>query len=228
MPQAPFPSGRSVLVVGATGLVGGEVVKQLAADETVGRIVVLARRVPERLPARVEAHVVDFNALDQHASLFAVNQIICALGTTIKQAGSQAAFRRVDFEYPLNVARLGQKHGARHFLLVSALGASSESGIFYNRVKGELEDQLRSLGYRSVTIARPSLLMGARKEFRFLERLGMVIGEFIPGRYRPVHAEAVARSLVTAARIDAPGLHIIESEEIREGVDPSRAGEVPV
>jgi uncharacterized protein YbjT (DUF2867 family) len=228
MSNARDLSGRSVLVVGATGLVGGEIVKQLAADETVGRIVVLVRRIPEGLPSRVEAHAVDFNALDAYASLFAVDQIICALGTTIKQAGSQAAFRRVDFEYPLTVARLGQKNGARHFLLVSALGANSESGFFYNRVKGELEDQLRSLGYRAVTIARPSLLMGARKEFRFFERIGMVIGEFVPGRYRPVHAEAVARSLVTAARIDAPGLHIIESEEIREGVDPSRAGEVPV
>lgn len=228
MPPKSGPSGRSVLVVGATGLVGAEIVRQLAADETVGSIVVLARRIPEGLPSRVEAHAVDFDALERHASLFAVDQVFCALGTTIRKAGSQAAFRRVDFEYPLTAARLGQKHGARHFLLVSALGANSESGIFYNRVKGELEDQLRSLGYRAVTIARPSLLMGARKEFRLLERIGMLIGELVPGRYRPVKAEAVARSLVTAARIDAPGLHIIESEEIREGVDPSRAGEMPV
>ena len=228
MPPASVPSGRSVLVVGATGLVGAEVVQQLAADETVGRIVVLARRAPENLPSRVESHVVDFDRLEEHGSLFAVDQIICALGTTIKQAGSQAAFRRVDFEYPLTIARLGCKHGVRHFLLVTALGANSESGIFYNRVKGELEDQLRSLGYRAVTIARPSLLLGARKDFRLMERIGMVIGEIIPGRYRPVQADAVARSLVTAARIDAPGLHIIESEEIREGVDPSRAGEEPL
>jgi uncharacterized protein YbjT (DUF2867 family) len=228
MPPASGPSGRSVLVVGATGLVGAEVVKQLAADASVSRVVVVARRVPEGLPAKVEAHAVDFDRIEEHESLFAVDQIVCALGTTIKQAGSQAAFRRVDFEYPLTVARLGHRHGARHFLLVSALGANSESGIFYNRVKGELEDRLRSLGYRSVTIARPSLLLGKRKEFRFFERLGMVIGELIPGRWRPVHAEAVAKSLVMAARIDAPGLHVIESEEIREGVDPSRAGEVPV
>jgi uncharacterized protein YbjT (DUF2867 family) len=227
MPPAPGPSNRSVLVVGATGLVGAEVVKQLAADPTVGRVVVVARRIPDGLPARVESHTLDFEQLRDHESLFAVDQIICALGTTIRQAGSQAAFRKVDFEYPLTVARLGHKMGARHFLLVSALGANSGSGIFYNRVKGELEDQLRSLGYRSVSIARPSLLLGARKQFRLFERLGMVIGEIVPGRYRPVRAEAVARSLVTAARIDAPGLHIIESEEIREGVDPSRAGEVP-
>ena len=221
------PSGRSVLVIGATGLVGAEVVRQLVADTTVARIVVAARRIPADLPSRVETHAVDFDRLDDHKALFAVDQIICALGTTIRKAGSQAAFRKVDFEYPLTAARIGLRQGARHFLLVSALGANSSSGIFYNRVKGELEDQLRSLGFRAVTIARPSLLIGARKEFRLLERVGAVIGEFVPGRFRPVRADAVARSLVTAARIDAPGLHIIESEEIREGVDPSRAGEVP-
>lgn len=228
MPPSPDPSGRSVLVVGATGLVGAETVRQLAADDTVKRVVVAARRIPDGLPAKVEAHVVDFDRLNEHETLFAVDQIFCALGTTIKQAGSQAAFRKVDFEYPLTIARLGLKNGARHFLLVSALGANPESGIFYNRVKGELEDQLRSLGYRAVTIVRPSLLIGARREFRLLERIGAVIGEVVPGRYRPVHAEAVARSLVTAARIDAPGLHIIESEEIRQGVDPSQAGEFSI
>ncbi len=228
MPPASGPSGRSVLVVGATGLVGAEVVRQLAADETAARVVVAARRLPDDLPRRVEAHAIDFDRLQDHESLFAVDQIICALGTTIRQAGSKAAFRKVDFDYPLTIARLGLKNGARHFLLVSALGANAESGIFYNRVKGELEDQLRSLGYRAVTIARPSLLIGSRKEFRLLERIGAVIGEVVPGRFRPVRAEAVARSLVTAARIDAPGLHIIESEEIREGVDPSQAGDIPV
>ena len=227
MPPASGPSGRSVLVVGATGLVGAEVVRQLAADESVARVVVAARRIPEGLPARVEAHVVDFERLKDHESLFAVDQIVCALGTTIKQAGSQAAFRKVDFEYPLDIARLGLRKGAKHFLLVSALGANSESGIFYNRIKGELEDQLRSLGYRAVTIVRPSLLIGARKEFRLMERIGAVIGELVPGRYRPVRAEAVAKSLVLAARIDAPGLHIVESEEIREGIDPTRTGEFP-
>jgi uncharacterized protein YbjT (DUF2867 family) len=207
--------------------VGAEVVRQLAVDDTVGRITVLARGRPDRLPSRVEAHAVDFDRLHEHEALFAVDQIICALGTTIKKAGSRAAFRTVDFDYPLAVAKLGLSQGARHLLLVSALGANSKSRVFYSRVKGELEDQLRSLRYRAVTIARPSLLIGPRKEFRLFERIGAVIGEFVPGRYRPVHAAAVARSLVTAARIDAPGLHIIESEEIREGVDPSRAGEVP-
>jgi uncharacterized protein YbjT (DUF2867 family) len=227
MPPKTPSAGRTVLVVGATGLVGTEVVQQLLSDETVARVVLVVRRPLTIASPKAEVHVVDFEKLADHKALFAVDQIICALGTTIKHAGSQAAFRKVDFEYPLTIARLGRNQGVRHFLLVSALGADSESGVFYNRVKGELEDQLRSLGYRAVTVARPSLLLGARKEFRLMERIGMVIGEFVPGRYRPVKAEAVARSLVTAARIDAPGLHIIESEEIRTGVDPSRAGEEP-
>jgi uncharacterized protein YbjT (DUF2867 family) len=226
MPTAS-PTGRSVLVVGATGLVGSEVVEQLAADPAVDRIVILARRQPATLPPRAELHLVDFDRLGEYENLFTVDQIICALGTTIRQAGSRAAFRQVDLEYPLAVARIGLKRGAHHFLLVSALGANAASAIFYNRVKGELEDQLRTLGYRSVTIARPSLLLGNRGEFRLIERIGMVVGELIPGRYRPVQASAVARTLVRAARQDAPGLHIIESEEIRAGIDPSRAGEWP-
>jgi uncharacterized protein YbjT (DUF2867 family) len=207
--------------------VGSEVVGQLGADPTVDRIVIMARRKPAALPPRAEVHVVDFDQLGAHESLMAVDQIVCALGTTIRQAGSRAAFRQVDLEYPLTIARIGLKQGARHFLLVSALGANAASAVFYNRVKGELEDQLRTLGYRSITIARPSLLLGDRGEFRLIERIGMVVGELIPGRYRPVQASAVARMLVTAARQDAPGLHIIESEEIRAGIDPSRAGEWP-
>jgi uncharacterized protein YbjT (DUF2867 family) len=225
--NSPPAPNRTTLVVGATGLVGSEIVKQLVADPTVSRLILAVRRPITGLGPKVEARVIDFDRIEADPSPFAVDQIFCALGTTIRQAGSQEAFRKVDFEYPLAVARAGLKQGARHFLLVSALGANSTSSIFYNRVKGELEDQLRSLGYRAVTIARPSLLLGKRDEFRLFERLGMVIGEFVPGRYRPVHAAAVARSLVTAARIDSPGLHIVESEEIRTGVDPSRTGEDP-
>ena len=217
----PTSTGRSVLLAGATGLVGAEVLRHLIDDRTVGRIVVVGRRAVSAADPRVESRIIDFDHLDASASLFAVGQIICALGTTIRQAGSEDAFRRVDFDYPLAMAHLGLKQGARHFLVVSALGANAESRIFYSRVKGELEDRLRSIGYRSVTIVRPSLLLGKRDEFRLLERVGMVLGEIVPGRYRPVHASAVAETLVTAARLDAPGLHIIESEEIRTGVTTS-------
>src|SRR4051812_37114186 len=213
---SPQSVTRSVLVAGATGLVGGEVLRQLEADPTVTRIVAIGRRPAPSATPRITTCVVDYDHLEAHADLFAVDQIFCALGTTMKQAGSKAAFRRVDFEYPLKLAQLGLSKGARHFLLVSALGANVDSRIFYNRIKGELEDALRTMGYRSVTIVRPSLLLGKRAEFRLIERIGMVVGEFIPGRMRPVKARDVARALTTAARADIPGLQIIESEHIKE------------
>lgn len=216
---APTSAGRSVLLSGASGLVGAEVLDQLKADASVTRIVVIGRRPMPSLDPRIQSVVVDFDRLESHAELFAVDQIICALGTTMKRAGSKEAFRRVDLEYPLALARLGLAHGAHHFLLITALGADAESRIFYNQVKGELENGLRTLGYRSVTIVRPSLLLGKRKEFRPFERLAMIVGEVVPGRYRPVRARDVARALVTAARSDERGLRIIESEQIKEWSD---------
>lgn len=207
---------RSVMLLGATGLVGREILRQLCADPGIGRVVVLVRRLfqaPDDPKLQIE--VVDFDALESRAELFAVDQIFCALGTSIKQAGSQSAFRRVDLEYPLIAARLGIEHGATHYLVVTAVGASAASRVFYNRVKGELEDSLRTLSYRSITIARPSLLLGDRQEHRFGEELGRRFGWLAPGRYRPVAASAVARALVLAAREDRPGMRIIESEEIR-------------
>lgn len=206
---------RSVLLVGATGLVGGEILRLLADDRSVERIVIAARRAVRDAPPRAEVHVVDFARLRDHAALFAVDQVFCALGTTIKAAGSQAAFRQVDFDYALEVARLGAENGARHFLLVSAVGANARSRVFYNRVKGELEDAIRSLSYRSITIVRPSLLLGARREFRLGEVVAQRIGFLFPPSYRPVQAHRVARALVDAARADAPGMHIIESAELR-------------
>jgi uncharacterized protein YbjT (DUF2867 family) len=181
----------------------------------VTRVVALVRRpLSDSTPAKLRVEVVDFERLASRGDLFAVDQIFCALGTTIKQAGSQAAFRRVDLEYPLAVAKLGVEHGAQDFLLVSALGASARSRIFYSRVKGELEDALRTLPYRSVTIVRPSMLVGERSETRLGEQIATRIGWLAPGKYKPVLASDVAAALVNAARVHAPGRQIIESNEI--------------
>ena len=194
---------------------GAEVLKQLEADSSVTRIVLIGRRPMPTSDPRIQAHVVDFDNLESRADLFAVDQIFCALGTTMKHAGSEEAFRRVDLEYPLKMARLGLAGGARHFLLVSSLGADADSRVFYNRVKGELENVLRTMGYRSVTFVRPSLLLGKRQEFCPFERLAMIVGEVVPGRYRPVLARDVAGALLAAAREDKLGLKIIESEQIK-------------
>jgi uncharacterized protein YbjT (DUF2867 family) len=169
----------------------------------------------ELVQAKVEPHVVDFDRLAEQEELFAVDQILCALGTTIRAAGSQERFRLVDYEYPLAAARLGLHQGATHYLLVSALGANARSRVFYSRVKGQLEAAIAALPYRSVTIARPSLLLGPRAEHRLGEQIAKRFAFLVPNKYKPVDAHAVAAALVRAAKEDAPGWHVIESSEMR-------------
>ena len=217
--DSPLPvtsPGRSVMLLGATGLVGGECLRMLMADDTVARVVVLSR---SRLPggaesAKLEPYLIDFDHLTSIDAHFAVDQIICAMGTTIRQAGSRARFRTVDFLYPITAAHLGREKGVSHFLLVSSAGANASSGIFYNRTKGELEDALLALSYPSITIARPSLLLGKRERPRLGERIAGALMFAAPARYRPVTASSVAQALVNAARDGGPGLNIIESSEI--------------
>jgi len=210
-------AGRRVLLVGATGLVGGGCLALLAADKTVASVTAPVRRVPKASSGYgPEVHFVkvDFERLEAQPALFSVDQVVCALGTTIKQAGSRVAFRRVDFDYPLAIARLAREAGARHFLLVSALGADPKSAVFYSRVKGELEQAILALDYPAVTIVRPSLLLGDRREFRLGEEIAKRFAWATPRKYRPVAARAVAAALVAAAREDRAGRRIIESEQI--------------
>jgi len=208
---------RTVLLVGATGLVGRECLRLLLADPDVMRLVVLTRRpLPLEVgAAKLDAHVVDFARLDEYAELFAVDQIICALGTTMRRAGSRERFRAIDYGLVLRIAQLGAARGVRHFLLVSSLGASAESRVFYSRVKGELEDAVRALPFRSITIVRPSILLGKRGERRVREQIGKRLARLAPRRYRPVEASVVAERLVHEAQLDAPGIRVIESTELR-------------
>lgn len=211
----------SIVLCGATGLVGRECLELLSTDPAFGRIVVLTRRplsagAPGKWgSAKLEEHIVDFDRLDAHAELFRVDQIISALGTTIKQAGSKEVFRQVDLGLPLAIARMGVERGVRHFLLVSAVGANAHSRFFYNRVKGELEDAVSTLPYRSITILRPSLLLGKRTEVRWGEEVAKRLSFLAPAPYRPVSAHTVAAALVRLARENRPGQRIIESSRIR-------------
>lgn len=210
------PVSNSAVVVGATGLVGRECLKQLAACPRFERVTALARRaLPDDIQdPKLRAVVVDFDRLDERRDVFQVSHAFCAFGTTIKQAGSQERFRQVDFGYPLRVAQLAVAAGARHFLLVSSVGASATSRGFYLRVKGELEEAVTALGFRSLTIVRPSLLLGGRKEFRLGEELAMRFSWAFPRKYRAVHVRDVARALVHAAAEDQPGVRVIENHEI--------------
>lgn len=208
------------MLVGATGLVGRECLRLLLADADVGHIAVLTRRPlsPQVHSPKLDTHVFDFDQLNEYDELFAVDSIICALGTTIRQAGSRTRFRTVDYEYPLAFARIGRRRGCSHFLVVSALGANRKSRIFYNRVKGELEEALREVGYPCLTIVRPSLLLGPRAELRVGEevakRVSRWLGPLVPRPYKPVEARAVAGVLVRATKEPCSGIRIIESSEI--------------
>jgi uncharacterized protein YbjT (DUF2867 family) len=190
----------------------------LASDPAFDRVVVLTRRpLPRELAqGNVEPHVVDFDSLAASASLFRVDEIICALGTTLRKVGGyHDTFRRIDYGYPLAAAQLGRERGATHFLLVSSVGANPRSQIFYSRVKGELEAAVLALSYPSVTIVRPSLLLGPRAEYRLGEQIASRLAFLFPAKYKPVDAHAVAAVLVRAAKEDVRGHRVIESREIR-------------
>jgi uncharacterized protein YbjT (DUF2867 family) len=193
---------RTAALAGATGLVGREILQGLIADASVKAIHVLARRALPASHAKVTVHVVDFTKLP---ALPRIDEVYLALGTTIKVAGSQQAFRAVDYDANLAVARAALAAGAKRAGLVSAMGASAKSGIFYSRVKGELEDALSALGFEGLVIARPSMLSGNREQLGQPVRRGegialtvsRLLGPLIPANYRSVAASDVARSLLT-------------------------------
>lgn len=207
----------TLMLVGATGLVGGAILAQAQSDARVDRIVAPTRRELPPHP-KLENPLVDFERLPADAAWWAVDGVICTLGTTIRKAGSQEAFRRVDHDYPLAVARFSRQHGARAFTLNSATGANPRSRFFYSRVKGEVEEAIRGVGFPSLAIVRPALIGGDRDEFRPAEsaamRLLRLADPLLPRRYRVVSHAWIARTLLEAAVTASPGEHIIESEAI--------------
>jgi uncharacterized protein YbjT (DUF2867 family) len=204
-------------VAGSTGLVGRELLRQLARSTAYDRVAALTRRpLGPSAGDRVREVTVDFERLHAAGDALAADHVFCALGTTIRTAGSRAAFRRVDHDYVVSLGRVARERGASHFLLVSSLGADPRSRVFYSRVKGEVEAAVRTLGYASVTIVRPSLLLGNRAEFRLGEALVKPLGPLMPRRLRPVHVRAVAATLIRAAVENRPGVRIIESRDIAE------------
>ena len=194
---------RTVILAGATGLVGQEILHGLLADPSVTAVHSLGRRTPATQHPKLTAHIVDFAALP---ALPPVDEVYLALGTTIKVAGSQAAFRAIDYDANLAVAQAALAAGVKKVGLVSAMGADARSRIFYNRVKGELEDALAKMPFEGLVIARPSLLVGDREVLGQPKRSGEVIGEaiarvlgfLIPANFKPIPASAVAQVLLAA------------------------------
>jgi uncharacterized protein YbjT (DUF2867 family) len=212
--------GKTALIAGGTGLVGGFVLKRLLAHSDYRRVEIWVRReLPIHHP-KLNGRVVDFARLDDITGKIEADEVYCCLGTTIKKAGSQAAFRRVDHDYPLALARIARASGAEKFLMVSALGADPKSPVFYSRVKGEAEQAIAATGLSKAYFFRPSILFGPREEKRPGEKIGIALGKLIVPlligglrKYRPIHADTVAAAMVYVANHEIPA-GPIESDAI--------------
>ena len=214
--------GRVAWVAGATGLVGREILRLVLADETVGAVHCLGRRAPDIQHAKLSFWAVDFQALPQ---LPKADECFIALGTTLKVAGSQAAFRAIDLDSVAAVALAAKRAGVTQVGVVSAMGANAQSPVFYNRIKGEMEDALARMGFNSLVIARPSLIDGDRAALhqagRTGESLGLMLARglraFIPANYRAIAARDVAKALVNAVDTGTPGVETLMSGAMQRG-----------
>jgi uncharacterized protein YbjT (DUF2867 family) len=210
------------LIAGTTGLVGSLLLEELLISDAYDQVIALSRKPLARSHPKLVNRVVDFDNLAAHAPELKADDVFCCLGTTIRQAGSQEAFRKVDHDYPLVLARITKQQGARQFLLVTAMGSDKSSSIFYNRVKGEVEEAIGQVGFEAYHIFQPSMLLGERTEQRAGESVGkkvMVALDFlIPKKYKAIEAVRVARGMHSVARKHQAGRHIHDSGELQDFV----------
>ncbi|MWV15437.1 oxidoreductase [Pseudomonas sp. L-22-4S-12] len=204
---------QHILLAGATGLTGEHLLDRLLSEPTICRVL-----APSRRPLAEHPHL--DNPVGELLELLPqlqgrVDVAFCCLGSTIKQAGSQEAFRAVDRDLVVAFARRARELGARHLLVISALGADAGSTVFYNRIKGEMEQALIAQDWPQLTLARPSLLLGTRAEFRLGEQLAAPFLRWLPGKYRGIEAAVLARALWRLALEEGRGVRIVESDELR-------------
>lgn len=211
------PGQRIALVAGASGLVGTELCNQLRRDRRFAPVVVLARRQPPVTDPPLQVEIVDFSRIGEWNPSVALDTVFCALGTTIGQAGSEAAFRAVDFDLVLEMAKLAKRGNARHFIFVSSLGADPGSSVFYLRVKGEVEEAVKVLGLPHAAALRPSFLEGERAVARTKEKTARVVGRILKPlllgpleKYRPTPAEKVAEAMRYLSQPGREGFEVLD------------------
>ncbi|MBP1906045.1 uncharacterized protein YbjT (DUF2867 family) [Paenibacillus turicensis] len=215
--------GKTALIIGASGLVGQHLLQILLHNEAYDHIVALVRSSLNEQHSKLTEHIVNFDKLEDQPSLFAVDDVFCCLGTTIKKAGSQEVMYRIDVEYPVTIAKLSQQQGAQQFLVVSAMGANPNSSIFYSRMKGELEQKLARLAYPSLSILRPALLLGERNEVRVGEQLGAIVAKgttwLMAGplkKYKAIEGKQVAQAMYNLSQQNKAGVHIYDNKQLHE------------
>ena len=208
---------KTALVAGATGLIGDLLTHQLVESSAFERVKVLTRKALTWQHPRLQEIGFDFD--HPNSLLLQADTIFCCLGTTIKKAGSKDAFRKVDYQYPLDIARLALANGASQFAIVTSMGADSHSSFFYNQVKGDVERDLMALNFPTLLIFRPSLLLGDRPEKRLGERLSSgvmrLFAPLIPAKYRAIEARQVATAMRQISQQGLTGKHIFESDVLQ-------------
>ncbi|MBL7737742.1 MAG: NAD(P)H-binding protein [Chitinophagaceae bacterium] len=213
---------KTVSLIGVTGLIGSHLYELLKKDTRIGTIRLIVRRPVPKDDPRVEIKLVDFaDAESLQLAIDGSDVVFCTIGTTQKKVkGDKEAYRKIDYDIPVHAARCCKATGCGTFVLVSAVGANSKSSNFYLRLKGEVEDAVKGIGLRSVHFMRPSILLGARKEFRLGEKIGTVVMPVIsflfPAKYKAVHAQDVARAMLAAANENKDGVFVYEYREMRK------------
>jgi uncharacterized protein YbjT (DUF2867 family) len=207
---------KTAIVLGATGLIGKKVTEHLLKNEAYSTVIILVRKPLNINHPKLKQHIFNYDAIDK--TLLKGDDLFCCLGTTIKTAGSKEAFRKVDLDYVVNVAKASKGNGINHFAVVSAMGANKNSTVFYNQIKGEMEESIKAIGFNSTYIIRPSLLLGDRKEFRFGELIGkffmITLSFLIPKKYRAIYDVQVAIAMIHFMSHTEHGFFIKENDEL--------------
>jgi len=209
-------------LVGATGLIGGYLLEELLNDPYFNTVRILIRRPVNITHPKLEKKIVDFNESDSVLVALSNSDVVfCAIGSTMKKVkGDKDAYRKIDYDIPVNLARFCKMTGCEKFILVSSAGANSKSMNFYQRLKGETDEAVKEAGPETVHIMRPSLLLGERKEFRLGENIGKAfittLSFLIPEKYKAIQGKDVAKVMIALAKKDEEGVFIHENSEIRD------------
>jgi uncharacterized protein YbjT (DUF2867 family) len=213
--------GSTAVVAGATGLIGGELVQYLLETPYYNRVIILVRKATNLKHEKLIELIVDYDHLGDVGEYFEKAVVFCVLGTTMKIAKTKEAFRKVDYQYPLQLAELALEHGAEQFHVVTAIGTNPNSTIFYSQVKGQLELALKQLSLPSLHIYHPSFLLGNRKEIRLGEHIGAIIMKALSlafigklKKYKAIQVRMIAQGMVHASEKKEPGTHLYEYNEI--------------
>jgi uncharacterized protein YbjT (DUF2867 family) len=212
---------KTAIILGATGLTGTELVKQLLNDDYYKKVVLFSRKSTNINHCKLTEYITDFDLLHNIKHLIIGDIVFCCLGTTINASGSKNAFRKVDFKYISDFAEFAKQNGLNQFYLQSSVGADSKSKNFYLKTKGETENAIRKLDFESFTIFRPSMLLGNRIEFRFGETLGKLVMQFFSflfvGRlklYKAIDAKQVAKAMIYESKLNKVGNFVFENDKL--------------